>query len=151
GRYTGLLEFYAYGVEKAGAMREIADRIGLDLAGSYAYSDSITDLPMLEAVGHPVAVNADKELRRLAEERDWERRDFRSPVRLRTRIVSAVPAPKPSYVAGAFGVVAVAAITGGGCAGVAPGSFEPGFSSIAAPNGAAVNGPSGPVGSATAS
>ena len=62
GRYTGLLEFYAYGVEKAGAMRELADRAGLDLAGSYAYSDSITDLPMLEAVGHPVAVNPDKEL-----------------------------------------------------------------------------------------
>ena len=112
GRYTGLLEFYAYGVEKAGAMREIADRAGLDLAGSYAYSDSITDLPMLEAVGHPVAVNPDKELRRLAEERGWETRDFRSPVRLRTRIASAVPAPRPSYLAGAVGVVAVAAVLG---------------------------------------
>jgi HAD superfamily hydrolase (TIGR01490 family) len=112
GRYTGLLEFYAYGVEKAGAMRELADRAGLDLAGSYAYSDSITDLPMLEAVGHPVAVNPDKELRRLAEERGWETRDFRSPVRLRTRIASAVPAPRPSYLAGAVGVVAVAAVLG---------------------------------------
>jgi HAD superfamily hydrolase (TIGR01490 family) len=112
GRYTGLLEFYAYGVEKAGAMRELADRAGLDLAGSYAYSDSITDLPMLEAVGHPVAVNPDKELRRLAEERGWETRDFRSPVRLRTRIASAVPAPRPSYVAGAVGAVAVAAVLG---------------------------------------
>jgi HAD superfamily hydrolase (TIGR01490 family) len=112
GRYTGELEFYAYGAQKADANRRVADRVGLDLAGSYAYSDSITDVPMLEAVGHPVAVNADKELRRVAEERGWETRDFRSPVRLRTRIASAVPAPRPSYVAGAIGVVAVAAVLG---------------------------------------
>jgi hypothetical protein len=57
-------------------------------------------------------VNADRELRRVAEERGWERRDFRSPVRLRTRIASAVPAPRPSYIAGAFGVIAVAAVLG---------------------------------------
>jgi len=112
GRYTGALEFYAYGPQKADAIRELADRVGLDLAGSYAYSDSITDAPMLEVVGHPVAVNADKELRRIAEERGWERRDFRSPVRLRTRIASAVPSPRPSHVAGAFGVIAVAAVLG---------------------------------------
>jgi HAD superfamily hydrolase (TIGR01490 family) len=112
GLYTGELEFYAYGSFKADAIRQLADRVGLDLAGSYAYSDSLTDLPMLEAVGHPVAVNADRDLRRVAEERGWERRDFRSPVRLRTRIASAVPAPRPSYVAGAFGVIAVAAVLG---------------------------------------
>jgi HAD superfamily hydrolase (TIGR01490 family) len=112
GLYTGELEFYAYGAFKADAIRQLADRVGLDLAGSYAYSDSFTDLPMLEVVGHPVAVNADRELRRVAEERGWERRDFRSPVRLRTRIASAVPAPRPSYVAGAFGVIAVAAVLG---------------------------------------
>src|SRR5262252_4993732 len=69
GRYTGALEFYAYGQGKADAIRELSDRVGLDLAGSYAYSDSITDVPMLEVVGHPVAVNADKELRRIAEDR----------------------------------------------------------------------------------
>jgi HAD superfamily hydrolase (TIGR01490 family) len=112
GLYTGELEFYAYGAFKADAIRQLAHRAGLDLAGSYAYSDSFTDLPMLEVVGHPVAVNADRELRRVAEERGWERRDFRSPVRLRTRIASAVPAPRPSYVAGAFGVIAVAAVLG---------------------------------------
>jgi phosphoserine phosphatase len=112
GRYTGELEFYAYGAHKADAIHELAARVGLDLKGSYAYSDSITDVPMLEAVGHPVAVNADKDLRRLAEERGWERRDFRSPVRLRTRIASAVPAPRPSYLAGAVGVVAAAAVLG---------------------------------------
>jgi HAD superfamily hydrolase (TIGR01490 family) len=112
GRYTGVLEFYAYGAQKADAIRELADRVGLDLASSYAYSDSITDVPMLEAVGHPVAVNPDKELRRVAEERGWECRDFRSPVRLRSRIASAVPSPRPSYLAGAFGVVAVAVVLG---------------------------------------
>ena len=68
GRHTGELDFYAYGEPKAAAIRSIAERAGLDLAGSYAYSDSITDLPMLEAVGNPVAVNPDKDLRREAEE-----------------------------------------------------------------------------------
>jgi HAD superfamily hydrolase (TIGR01490 family) len=112
GRYTGELEFYAFGEQKAVAIRELAVRDGLDLAGSYAYSDSLTDLPMLDAVGHPVAVNPDKGLRREAEDRGWETRDFRSPVRLRSRIASAVPSARTSYVAGAVGVVAVAAVLG---------------------------------------
>ena len=110
GRYTGELEFYSYGAQKAEAMRGIAERIGVDLAHSFAYSDSITDLPMLEAVGHPVAVNPDKELRHEAELRGWEIRDFRSPVRLRARIRSAVPAPKPAGIAAMVGVAAVAAV-----------------------------------------
>ena len=71
GRYTGELEFYAYGHQKADAIRDIADRVGLELAGSYAYTDSITDLPMLEAVGNPVAVNPDPRLRRIARDRRW--------------------------------------------------------------------------------
>jgi HAD superfamily hydrolase (TIGR01490 family) len=108
-RYTGELEFYAYGELKAGAIVELAKRDGIDLTRSYAYSDSITDLPMLEAVGNPVAVNPDKDLRRIAEERTWQIRDFRRPVRLRTRIASAVPAPKPS-IAAAIGVGVVAAV-----------------------------------------
>ena len=65
GRYTGELEFYAYGPHKAEAIREMAVREGIDLARSYGYSDSITDLPMLELVGNPVAVNPDKELARV--------------------------------------------------------------------------------------
>jgi HAD superfamily hydrolase (TIGR01490 family) len=109
GRYTGELDFYAYGEQKAEAIRAIAEAVGLDLAGSYAYSDSITDLPMLESVGNPVAVNPDKDLRREAEERGWQTRDFRRPVRLRTRIAQAVPPAKPS-IAAAAGVAAVAAI-----------------------------------------
>jgi HAD superfamily hydrolase (TIGR01490 family) len=111
GRYTGELEFYCYGRGKADAVRETAVRSGLDLSRSYAYSDSITDLPMLEAVGHAVAVNPDRELRRAAEERHWQVRDFRRPVRLRARIAATVPAPKPP-VAAAVGVAAVAVILG---------------------------------------
>ena len=70
GRYTGELEFYAYGPHKAEAIREMAVREGIDLARSYGYSDSITDLPMLELVGNPVAVNPDKELARVARDRE---------------------------------------------------------------------------------
>ena len=64
GRYTGDLELYCAGPAKAEAIREIARREGIDLGRSYAYSDSITDLPMLKVVGHPVAVNPDRDLRR---------------------------------------------------------------------------------------
>jgi HAD superfamily hydrolase (TIGR01490 family) len=109
GRYTGDLEFYAYGARKAVAMQQIASRVGIDLSRSYAYSDSITDLPMLEAVGNPVAVNPDKDLRKIADEREWQIRDFRRPVRLRTRIASAVPTSRPSILA-AVGAGAVAAV-----------------------------------------
>ena len=83
GEYTGEILFYAYGPGKADAMRSLADERGYDLAECYAYSDSHTDLPMLEVVGHPVAVNPDSELRAIAEERDWQIRDFRKPVALR--------------------------------------------------------------------
>ena len=75
GRYTGRMAFYAYGPEKAEAMRELAERTGIDLGASSAYSDSATDLPMLEAVGRPVAVNADRALAKVA--RDLEQRGAR--------------------------------------------------------------------------
>jgi HAD superfamily hydrolase (TIGR01490 family) len=71
GRYTGEVEFYAYGEAKAHRMRELASERGYDLASCFAYSDSATDLPMLEAVGYPHAVNPDRELRRVAKERGW--------------------------------------------------------------------------------
>jgi HAD superfamily hydrolase (TIGR01490 family) len=107
GRYTGELEFYAYAAYKAEAMREMAVGEGIDLAGSYAYSDSITDLPMLDMVGNPVAVNPDRELARIAHEREWEIRYFQRPVRLRDR----VPVP-PRGPAIAVGSVALAVATG---------------------------------------
>ncbi|WP_127128146.1 HAD family phosphatase [Georgenia sp. SYP-B2076] len=83
GRYTGAIDYYAYGATKAAAVRDLARHRGYDLARSFAYSDSITDLPMLEAVGHPVAVNPHRDLRRIAVSRGWEVRDFARPVPLR--------------------------------------------------------------------
>ena len=110
GRYTGELEFYCVGEAKADAIRELAGRVGIDLKGSYAYSDSVSDLPMLEAVGHPVAVNADKDLRKEAEERGWDLRDFRRPVRLRTRIAQTASKPRTQITAGAVVAAAAAAV-----------------------------------------
>ena len=98
GKYTGELEFYAYGPHKAEAIREMAVREGIDLAGSFAYSDSITDLPMLELVGNPVAVNPDRELARVARDREWETLTFQRPVRLRDRV--PVPPKGPTIAAG---------------------------------------------------
>jgi HAD superfamily hydrolase (TIGR01490 family) len=69
GRPTGL---FMYGEGKARAIAELAAHEDLDLDGSYAYSDSESDLPMLGAVGHPVVVNPDGNLRRIARERGWE-------------------------------------------------------------------------------
>jgi HAD superfamily hydrolase (TIGR01490 family) len=63
---------FTYREGKAQAIRELAERAGLDLASSYAYSDSESDLPMLRAVGHPVAVNPDSTLARIAAQEGWE-------------------------------------------------------------------------------
>ena len=71
GRYTGQLLRYTYGPQKAAIIRQIAERDSLDLDESWAYSDSATDLPMLEVVRHPVAVNPDRALRRIAQMRGW--------------------------------------------------------------------------------
>lgn len=86
GRYTGEILFYAYGEGKAEAMRDLSAERGYDLARCYAYTDSVTDLPMLETVGHPTAVNPDSELRRIALERDWPVLDFARPVSMRSRL-----------------------------------------------------------------
>lgn len=104
GKYTGDLAFYAYGENKAVAIRRLAEEEGVSLADSYAYSDSITDLPMLEAVGHPVAVNPDRELAEVAAERDWQVVAFERPVTVRTRLAT-VPKPVP--------IISGAAVAGG--------------------------------------
>jgi HAD superfamily hydrolase (TIGR01490 family) len=101
GRYTGTIAFYAYAEGKAEAMRELAADKGYDLARCYAYSDSMTDEPMLAAVGHPYAVNPDKELRRIAKERDWPILVFTKPVALR----SSLPPAGPTLAAIAVGGV----------------------------------------------
>lgn len=79
GRYTGEIEFYAYAEGKAEAIRAIARERGYRLDECFAYSDSVTDVPMLECVGHPTAVNADAALRRIAAERGWPVVDFKRP------------------------------------------------------------------------
>ena len=63
---------FNYREGKAIVMREVAERDQIDLAASYAYSDSESDLPMLRAVGHPVAVNPDAPLARVAREEGWD-------------------------------------------------------------------------------
>jgi HAD superfamily hydrolase (TIGR01490 family) len=103
GRYTGSIGFYAFGAFKASAMTALAAERGYDLAASYAYSDSITDVPMLEAVGHPTAVNPDRALRKVAVERSWPISDFRNPVRLRHRLPLA---PRQVTTGAAVGVAA---------------------------------------------
>ena len=107
GCYDGTLDFYCYGEAKEEAILAEALARDIDLAGSYAYSDSVTDLPMLAAVGHPVAVNPDRPLRLVAAARGWEIRDFARPVALRSRIAT-VPRPPREVVAGAGAVGAVA-------------------------------------------
>lgn len=86
GKYTGEIDFYAYGPNKPIAIKELAAELDIDLDNSFAYTDSITDLPMLETVGHPVVVNPNKELRRIALEREWRIESFRNPVSLRSRL-----------------------------------------------------------------
>ncbi|OBK79353.1 HAD-IB family hydrolase [Mycobacterium sp. 1164985.4] len=107
GKYTGEIAFYCYGEGKVAAIRELAAREGYALEHSYAYSDSITDLPMLEAVGHPSVVNPDRALRKEAVARGWPVLNFSNPVSLRDRI----PAPSGAAVAttAAVGISALAA------------------------------------------
>jgi HAD superfamily hydrolase (TIGR01490 family) len=105
GRYTGEIDFYAAGPAKAEAMKVFAAERGIDLDASFAYSDSITDEPMLRAVGFPRAVNPDRGLRRLAQEEGWPQLTFRRPVALRPQLSG----PSPLKVAAAgLGVAAVA-------------------------------------------
>jgi HAD superfamily hydrolase (TIGR01490 family) len=73
GVYTGKLAGpMAYREGKARAIAAVAQRDGIDLDASYAYSDSESDLPMLRAVGHPVVVNPDRELLRVARAEGWD-------------------------------------------------------------------------------
>ncbi|MEU1624251.1 HAD family hydrolase [Streptomyces sp. NPDC020096] len=109
GRYTGEIEYYAYADTKAKAIAELAETEGYDLARCYAYSDSATDVPMLESVGHPYAVNPDRALRREAIAREWPVLTFSRPVRLRQRIPS-MPSRPVLAVAAAAGAAATAGL-----------------------------------------
>ncbi len=91
---------FNYREGKAQAIRELAEREGIDLAASYAYSDSESDLPMLRLVGHPVAVNPDKELARVARAEGWEIMRFE---RLGRTLRVAAAAARRRRVRGATG------------------------------------------------
>jgi phosphoserine phosphatase len=91
-----------HGEAKAAAVVDLAARRDVDLSESYAYSDSINDLPLLELVGHPIAVNPDIDLKRAAREMGWPVYD------LRTR--------RPLLLFGIPSAVAALALFGGGVA-----------------------------------
>ena len=104
GRYTGRTELYCYGPDKSVAMRAAAERDGIDLDESYAYSDSATDIPMLECVGHATAVNPDRELARVARARGWSIVHFTRKVRMRDRV--PMPTRNQSAVGGGIALAA---------------------------------------------
>ncbi len=84
--FTGRLDGpFVYGPGKVEAMEAFAAQHDIDLAASYAYSDSLSDLPMLRAVGNPVAVNPDPPLALLAKEENWQTLRFE---RLGRRLVA---------------------------------------------------------------
>lgn len=105
GVYTGeLSEPFCYGPSKADAIRRVAEREGYDLDLCYAYSDSLSDLPMLEIVGHPVAVNPDSGLEAVARTRGWPIVEFsrtaRRVIRTTTAGVGAVGLAIATYALG---------------------------------------------------
>ncbi|CAN3131157.1 HAD-superfamily subfamily IB hydrolase, TIGR01490 [Mycobacterium sp. smrl_JER01] len=108
GKYTGEIAFYCYGEGKVEAIRALAEQEGYALEHCYAYSDSITDLPMLETVGHPTVVNPDRALRKEAAARGWPVRTFSKPVSLRDRLPAA-PSGAAVATTAAVGVSALAA------------------------------------------
>lgn len=103
-RYTGQLDFFCQGENKAVAMRELADERGIDLSQSAAYSDSETDVPMLDAVGHPYAVNPDRSLARIAHDRAWPILSFSKPVRAHDHRAARTPAIVGAALVGALAV-----------------------------------------------
>lgn len=107
GRFTGEFVSYLKGPAKAVAMEEFVAAHGIDLASSFAYSDSATDIPMLAKVGNPVAVNPDRALKAHALTHGWEVRTFKDPVPL-------FPRPSAKDVGVGLGVAAgVAAVAAG--------------------------------------
>jgi HAD superfamily hydrolase (TIGR01490 family) len=107
GRYSGEVEFYAAGLNKATAVQVLAAERGYDLSNSYAYSDSISDLPLLEAVGRPTAVNPSRSLRKIAAERGWQTLEFRNPIPLGRRLRDRPAVPVAAAALGVGVAVAV--------------------------------------------
>ncbi|AWB81091.1 HAD-IB family hydrolase [Corynebacterium yudongzhengii] len=108
GKFTGEILTYLKGGAKAEAMKKLAQERGYDMSASFAYSDSATDIPMLELVGNPVAVNPDRQMKKTALENGWEIRSFRDPVPL-------LQLPNAREISIGAGVLAgLAAVTAGG-------------------------------------
>ncbi|ATE52090.1 HAD-IB family hydrolase [Actinosynnema pretiosum subsp. pretiosum] len=110
GRYSGEVDFYCAGENKAVMVKQLAAERGYDLERCHAYSDSVSDLPLLEAVGHPTAVNPDRGLRKAATQRGWPVLAFTDPVSLRARI------PRPSGAAVAVTAIGLGATVAAGAA-----------------------------------
>ena len=108
GRFTGEILFYCKGDAKAQAITDLAEQNNYDLSASYAYSDSATDIPMLEAVGNPVAVNPDRAMKKAALENGWDIRTFRDPVPL-----FQMPSPREISIGASIVAVVSAAAAGG--------------------------------------
>jgi len=108
GRFTGEIDYYAFGAAKAAAVVELATAQGYDLPACYAYSDSTTDLPLLEIVGFPSVVNPDRALRKEATSRGWAVLNFSNPVPLRSRFGLGSPRT-PVYAAAGLGAGMAAA------------------------------------------
>ena len=105
GTYTGQLDGpFVYGEGKAEAIGKLAAERGYDLRLSYAYSDSASDLPMLEMVGHPVAVNPDGPLEAVAHQRGWPivifSRTRKKVVKTTTATVGAAGLASGTYLLG---------------------------------------------------
>ena len=108
GVYTGeLAEPFCYGEGKAIAIRKLVEEKGYDLRLSYAYTDSAGDLPMLEIVGHPVAVNPDRALETIANHRGWAIVEFsRTRKKVMKRTTAAIGAAGIAGAAFAVGLSA---------------------------------------------
>ncbi|MCJ7726647.1 MAG: HAD-IB family hydrolase [Acidimicrobiia bacterium] len=111
GRYTGEVELYAYAETKAEVIRAVAEEHDIDLSESYAYSDSATDLPMMRVVGHPVAVNPDRELKEACEANGWPILEFTRQVGLTSRLTRPVPLISGATVMLGIGAVAAWILT----------------------------------------
>jgi HAD superfamily hydrolase (TIGR01490 family) len=105
GKFTGDMDFVAHGSNKSVAMAELAASRDIVLDDCYAYSDSATDIPMLEAVGHPYAVNPDRLLARFAHDHEWPIMSFTHPVRAHDGKVSRTPFVISAIVLGIMALV----------------------------------------------
>lgn len=107
GRFTGAVTHFNKGHAKVERIRELVAEHGYDLDESYAYSDAATDIPMLELVGNPVAVNPDRPLKKRATEESWPIKQFNRPEPL---------FPQAAVIAGAGATLALLGIAATGLA-----------------------------------